>query len=38
MPLLHNTPFKPEPPPSDLKPDEEVFLCRPTQEVFRDYE
>lgn len=38
MPLLHNAPFKPEPPPSDLKPDEEVFLCRPTQEVFRDYE
>lgn len=38
MPLLHKQPFVPEAPPSDLQPDEEVFVCQATREVFRDYE
>ena len=38
MPLLHKKPFTPERPPRDLRPEEEVFVCKATQEVFRDYE
>ncbi|XP_015763887.1 PREDICTED: bromodomain adjacent to zinc finger domain protein 1A-like [Acropora digitifera] len=37
MPLLNRKPFSPTKPPKDLKPDEEVFVCRHTNEVFRDY-
>lgn len=37
MPLLHKKPFKPRPPPKDLKPNEEVFVCPHTKEAFRDY-
>lgn len=38
MPMLHKKPFLVEPVPEDLKPDEEIFVCQPTKEVFRDYE
>ncbi|XP_045165430.2 bromodomain adjacent to zinc finger domain protein 1A-like isoform X2 [Mercenaria mercenaria] len=38
MPLLRRQPFHREKPPPDLRPDEEVFLCKLTREVFRDYE
>ena len=38
MPLLRGEPFKPIPPPADLKPDEEVFFCHYTKEAFRSYE
>lgn len=37
MPLLNRKPFSPTKPPKDLKADEEVFICRHTNEVFRDY-
>lgn len=37
MPLLNRKPFSPIKLPSDLKPDEEVFVCRHTNEVFRNY-
>jgi len=38
MPLLHRKLFVPDPPPEDLEPEEEVFHCTLTNEVFRDYE
>jgi len=38
MPLLNKNPFVPDPIPSDLRPDEEIFVCQATKEVFRDYE
>lgn len=38
MPLLHRKPFVREKPPADLRPDEHVFHCRVTNEIFRDYE
>ena len=38
MPLLNKKPFIPDSIPSDLRPDEEVFVCQATKEVFRDYE
>ncbi|XP_060735647.1 bromodomain adjacent to zinc finger domain protein 1A isoform X2 [Tachysurus vachellii] len=38
MPLLHKKPFVRQKPPADLKPDEEVFLCKVTQEIFRTYD
>ncbi|XP_062906195.1 bromodomain adjacent to zinc finger domain protein 1A [Mobula hypostoma] len=38
MPLLHRKPFVRRKPPSDLKPDEEVFYCRVTREIFRSYD
>ncbi|XP_052275463.1 bromodomain adjacent to zinc finger domain protein 1A-like [Dreissena polymorpha] len=38
MPLLRRQPFAKEKPPPDLRPDEEVFFCKLTREVFRDYE
>ncbi|KAK3712856.1 hypothetical protein QZH41_019204 [Actinostola sp. cb2023] len=34
MPLLKRKPFTPENPPADLKPSDEVFVCRHTDEVF----
>ncbi|XP_061898479.1 bromodomain adjacent to zinc finger domain protein 1A-like [Entelurus aequoreus] len=38
MPLLHRRTFIRQEPPADLSPDEEVFLCRTTHEVFRSYD
>ncbi|XP_070611739.1 bromodomain adjacent to zinc finger domain protein 1A isoform X2 [Erythrolamprus reginae] len=38
MPLLHRKPFAREKPPADLRPDEHVFHCRVTNEIFRDYD
>ncbi|XP_078262668.1 bromodomain adjacent to zinc finger domain protein 1A [Rhinoraja longicauda] len=38
MPLLHRKPFVRRKPPADLKPDEEVFHCRTTSEIFRSYD
>uniref|UniRef100_A0A3Q4HWS9 Bromodomain adjacent to zinc finger domain protein 1A-like n=1 Tax=Neolamprologus brichardi TaxID=32507 RepID=A0A3Q4HWS9_NEOBR len=38
MPLLHRKPFIRQKPPADLRPDEEVFLCKITHEIFRTYE
>uniref|UniRef100_A0A8C8VNZ0 Bromodomain adjacent to zinc finger domain protein 1A n=1 Tax=Pelusios castaneus TaxID=367368 RepID=A0A8C8VNZ0_9SAUR len=38
MPLLHRKPFVREKPPADLRPDERVFYCRVTREIFRDYD
>uniref|UniRef100_A0A915KQH4 WAC domain-containing protein n=1 Tax=Romanomermis culicivorax TaxID=13658 RepID=A0A915KQH4_ROMCU len=38
MPLLRNEPFVRLPVPIDLKPDEEVFFCELTSEVFRKYD
>nr|XP_057946154.1 LOW QUALITY PROTEIN: bromodomain adjacent to zinc finger domain protein 1A-like [Doryrhamphus excisus] len=38
MPLLHRKAFIRQEPPADLSPDEEVFLCRITHEVFRSYD
>nr|XP_023689343.1 bromodomain adjacent to zinc finger domain protein 1A [Paramormyrops kingsleyae]XP_023689344.1 bromodomain adjacent to zinc finger domain protein 1A [Paramormyrops kingsleyae] len=38
MPLLHRKPFVRQKPPLDLKPDEEVFLCKVTHEIFRSYD
>lgn len=38
MPLLRRQPFHREKPPPNLNPDEEVFLCKLTNEIFRDYE
>ncbi|XP_022096369.1 bromodomain adjacent to zinc finger domain protein 1A-like [Acanthaster planci] len=37
MPLLRRREFKPIKPPPDLRPDEEVFVCRLTNELFRDF-
>jgi len=38
MPLMHRKPFHPIESPNDLDPDEEVFHCTLTNEIFRDYE
>ncbi|XP_071463930.1 bromodomain adjacent to zinc finger domain protein 1A isoform X3 [Marmota flaviventris] len=38
MPLLHRKPFVRQKPPVDLRPDEEVFYCKVTNEIFRHYE
>ncbi|XP_040925176.1 bromodomain adjacent to zinc finger domain protein 1A isoform X2 [Betta splendens] len=38
MPLLHRKAFIRQKPPADLRPDEEVFLCKITHEVFRTYD
>ncbi|CAL9686700.1 unnamed protein product [Knipowitschia caucasica] len=38
MPLLHRKPFVRQKPPPDLDPDEEVFLCKITHEIFRSYD
>uniref|UniRef100_A0A8B9I1M9 Bromodomain adjacent to zinc finger domain protein 1A n=1 Tax=Astyanax mexicanus TaxID=7994 RepID=A0A8B9I1M9_ASTMX len=38
MPLLHKKPFVRQRPPADLQPDEEVFLCKVTHEIFRTYD
>lgn len=38
MPLLHKKPFVRQKPPADLRPDEEVFLCKYTHEIFRTYD
>ncbi len=38
MPLLKRREFKPAKLPPDLRPTEEVFHCKITNEIFRDYE
>ncbi|XP_059088369.1 bromodomain adjacent to zinc finger domain protein 1A-like [Tigriopus californicus] len=38
MPLLRKNPFQRAKPPRDLRPEEEVFFCEATKEIFRDYE
>nr|XP_058149541.1 bromodomain adjacent to zinc finger domain protein 1A isoform X6 [Dasypus novemcinctus] len=38
MPLLHRKPFVRQKPPADLRPEEEVFYCKVTNEIFRHYE
>uniref|UniRef100_A0A8C4XE30 Bromodomain adjacent to zinc finger domain protein 1A n=1 Tax=Erpetoichthys calabaricus TaxID=27687 RepID=A0A8C4XE30_ERPCA len=38
MPLLHRKPFVRRKVPSDLRLDEEVFHCKFTNEIFRDYD
>uniref|UniRef100_A0A670IT02 Bromodomain adjacent to zinc finger domain protein 1A n=1 Tax=Podarcis muralis TaxID=64176 RepID=A0A670IT02_PODMU len=38
MPLLHRKPFVREKPPADLRPDEHVFYCKVTNEIFRNYD
>ncbi|KAM5176466.1 bromodomain adjacent to zinc finger domain protein 1A isoform 3-T3 [Callospermophilus lateralis] len=38
MPLLHRKPFVRQKPPVDLRPDEEVFYCKVTNEIFRHYD
>ncbi|KAM9354471.1 bromodomain adjacent to zinc finger domain protein 1A isoform 1-T2 [Pholidichthys leucotaenia] len=38
MPLLHRRPFIRQKPPADLRPNEEVFLCKITHEIFRTYD
>ena len=38
MPLLRKQPFKRLHPAKDLRPEEEVFFCEATKEVFRDYD
>ncbi|XP_034418900.1 bromodomain adjacent to zinc finger domain protein 1A isoform X2 [Cyclopterus lumpus] len=38
MPLLHRRAFTRQRPPGDLRPDEEVFLCKITHEIFRSYD
>ena len=38
MPLLRRQKFVKLSPPIDLLPDEEVFHCEITGEIFRDYE
>uniref|UniRef100_A0A3B3ZKM0 Bromodomain adjacent to zinc finger domain protein 1A n=1 Tax=Periophthalmus magnuspinnatus TaxID=409849 RepID=A0A3B3ZKM0_9GOBI len=38
MPLLHRKPFVRQKPPADLDPHEEVFLCKITHEIFRNYD
>ncbi|XP_034001977.1 bromodomain adjacent to zinc finger domain protein 1A, partial [Trematomus bernacchii] len=38
MPLLHRKAFIRQKPPEDLKPEEEVFLCKITHEIFRGYD
>lgn len=38
MPHLRRQPFHRQKPPPDLRPDEYVFHCKLTNEIFRDYE
>lgn len=38
MPFLKRQPFERQKPPQDLDPEEELFHCKLTNEVFRDYE
>ena len=38
MPLLRKQPFVKSQPPAGLKPEDEVFFCETTKEVFLDYE
>ena len=38
MPLLRKQPFVKSQPPAGLKPEDEVFFCETTKEVFQDYE
>lgn len=38
MPLLERKLFKRSKPPPDLDPNEELFYCKATHEVFRQYE
>lgn len=38
MPLLGKKSYKLSPFPKDLKPEEEVFVIKETNEVFRSYE
>ncbi|XP_069772864.1 bromodomain adjacent to zinc finger domain protein 1A isoform X2 [Narcine bancroftii] len=38
MPFLHRKTFVKRKVPADLKPDEEVFFCRMTGEIFRNYD
>ncbi|XP_031695232.1 bromodomain adjacent to zinc finger domain protein 1A-like isoform X2 [Anarrhichthys ocellatus] len=38
MPLLHRKAFVRQRPPADLRPEEEVFLCKITHEIFRRYD
>ncbi|KAM6202836.1 bromodomain adjacent to zinc finger domain protein 1A [Rhynchocyon petersi] len=38
MPLLHRKPFVRQKPPPDLRPEEEVFYCKVTNEIFRHYD
>ncbi len=38
MPLLRKQPFSRKAPAKDLRPEDEVFLCEATKEVFRDYD
>ena len=38
MPLLRKQPFHRRRPAKDLRPDDEVFFCEATKEVFKDYE
>jgi bromodomain adjacent to zinc finger domain protein 1A len=38
MPLLKKKPFKRQSPPEGLQPNDEVFFCEATKEVFKDYE
>ncbi|XP_046402688.1 bromodomain adjacent to zinc finger domain protein 1A isoform X2 [Ischnura elegans] len=38
MPLLRKKPFEKKKPPPNLRPDEEVFHCKLTNELFRDYD
>ena len=38
MPILGKKSYKPSPLPKDLKSEEEVFVIKETNEVFRSYE
>ena len=38
MPLLRKQAFRRLPPPKGIRPEEEIFYCEATKEVFRDYE
>jgi hypothetical protein len=38
MPLLHKQKFVKKPLPTDLNPNQEIFYCKLTQEIFIDYE
>ncbi|KAK2707515.1 bromodomain adjacent to zinc finger domain protein 1A-like [Artemia franciscana] len=38
MPLLRKEPFYPNKRPENLSPDDEVFICQYTNEIFTDYE
>ena len=38
MPLLRKQPFEKSKPPPGIKPEDEVFHCEATNEIFTDYE